>query len=82
MSIFDYLLLVLGAWYLAWALVYGQVFVWLRKRTKLYGLLDCIYCTGFWVGVGVYVVYLVFPHGVNMLAIAGGVMIAERIARG
>lgn len=82
MTPFDFLLLVLATYYLSWALVYGTIFAWLHNRTSLWGMLDCVYCTGFWVALFLWALWTfltVIP--IFILAIAGGQRFISEVAQ-
>lgn len=81
MSAFDFILLVLATYYLSWALVRGAIFHWLHNRTSLWGMLDCVYCTGFWVALACWLVWtFVTPVPIMIVAIAGGAKFLDQFA--
>lgn len=61
MSIFDYLLMGLAAWRLAYFIVKEDapfdVMLKFRERTTLGGLLTCVYCASVWTALGCLLLY-------------------------
>lgn len=71
----DALALGLAAFYAAYVVTrtHGPfgVFAHLRDRVPLGGLTTCFYCLALWAGGLAYVLLIVWPPGVYMLAAAG-----------
>lgn len=83
MSPFDFLVIALAAWRLAFMISseHGpfRMFDTLRIRLPLGGLTTCVYCLSVWMAAGCYVLWLTpLAPVVMVLAIsAGGLMLAH-----
>ena len=75
MSPLDALALALGTFYAAYVVARTSgpfsVFKWLRGRRIIGPLASCFYCVAFWAAIGAYVLLLVFPPALYVLAAAG-----------
>ena len=86
LSPLDALALGLATFYLAFALArtHGpfNVFKTLRERWPMGGLISCVYCLAFYAAIGAYLVWLVWPPALYMLAAAGGAAFLYRYTGG
>lgn len=81
MTPYEFLLIIFATYYLSWALVHGAIFAWLHNRTSLWGMLDCVYCTGFWVALFLWTVWtFVATVPIMIVAIAGGAKFLDQFA--
>ena len=75
MSPLDAVALALGVFYAAYAVARTSgplgAFKWLRSLRVIGPLVSCFYCAAFWAAVGAYVLLLVYPPALYMLAAAG-----------
>lgn len=58
------------------ALPFG-VMTWLRERTH-WQVFECFYCSAFWCGIAVYLLWLIEPQLIYPLAIGGGAILLWR----
>lgn len=59
-----------------------NVFETIRTRWPLGGLMTCPVCLSFWAAIGAYLVWLVWPPALYMLAAAGGAAFLYRYTGG
>ena len=75
MSPLDAVALALGTFYAAYVIARTSgpldAFKWLRGLRVIGPLASCFYCAAFWVAVGAYVLLLVYPPALYVLAAAG-----------
>ena len=82
MQALDLLILALATWRLAYFATKESgpwgVMATVRAVSTLGGLLTCIYCASVWTALLAYLVYLVFPPAVYIVAASGGAMLLHR----
>lgn len=82
MNLLDLLLLSLATWRLAYLITKESgpfdLVKKFRERLPLGGLTSCIYCASIWAAVGVYLVFLIFPPAIWIIAASGGAMLMWR----
>ncbi len=83
MTPLDFLLILLATWRVTYMVVYEagpfNVFMRLRERTTLGGLLSCAYCASVWAGAGMLALYMttLWPVVVALAASGGAIMLAS-----
>lgn len=86
MHAFDFLLLSLATWRIAYLITKEagtfDIMAKIRKALPLGGMMSCIYCASIWAAVGVYLLFLVFPPAIWMIAASGGAMLMWRYTGG
>lgn len=86
MSLSDLLLIILSAFYMAYAITLTDgplhVFAALRKRFPLGGLITCFVCAVFWCGLIAYLVSLIAPQILMPFAGAGAATLLFRYTGG
>ena len=82
MTIWQTVLIILAAYWATSAIVYsdgpGIVFVKLRHK---YEFLECFICVAFWVSLAVALLAYLAPVAIYPLAIAGGALLLNKIAK-
>lgn len=81
----DLLILILATYLLTDALVNRALPYGIMTRVREWAnseLLRCMYCAGFWVGIVVYLMWLVEPQLTYPLAASGGMLLMWRYTGG
>lgn len=83
---FDFIVLALATWYLAYSIAHKdgpwQLFKRVRERLPLGGLTACIVCLSFWIGGAFYVLSIVAQPVVSVFAVAGLAILLHRFTGG
>lgn len=82
MHLFDFTLIVLAAWRLAYMLVQEsgpfKVFSRLRDLTTIGGLLECMYCCSVWTALGMLLLFPLWQLPVYVLAVSALALLYDK----
>jgi hypothetical protein len=76
MMALDFILLACGTWYVSYVLTRldgpMKIFLWLRDKRIGWGVTRCIFCTSFWVAIGLYaLLYYEITEPVHVVGAVG-----------